>query len=700
MRHAFTPTTSLLFAIFALTGCPEPEHPIYQCKSDTDCPGALRCSINQNICVEQADTCNDGVTQSYESCDPADDSVDLCPYEGRACNRCSDECTLIELTIPSCGDEILQSAHEECDEGVDPAQTCLYGATSCQVCSPECKLVAGLTSYCGDNQVDAANMEECDEGQNPNQTCPYGETSCQVCSPGCKRVAGQTSYCGDMLLDMDGREQCDDGLAPDMNCSYGELSCQVCTSNCTITAGTTRYCGDGMRSDGEQCDPGDEVNLDCPYGDPMCTVCNAQCQLIDGKDTGSCGDGIVQPAHETCDGAASIAAETCESVLNLAYGTVRCTNACDVDESQCFATTQLSLGGEHSCALLSTGAVRCWGQNQDGQLGVGTNISQNRPSSPVIIGGIATKIATGLAHTCALLDTHQVYCWGNNTQGQLGTGNEIPATTPQAVTGLPADITDITAGTFHTCALTNSGEVYCWGDNRFGQLGVSQTLDTDNRPLPELIPQKVNVNSVDVLAAGGISTCVIRNQQALCWGEVTFTGQGDPWQSVSISGANNMTSLSVGAMHACGITTTSELRCWGEGFMGQLGTGVQESMKSTSAKVVQSPQSNQPLNGILHVTTGDFHTCALRSTDQVFCWGANTQGQLGTNNTNGQDQLRPVLLPALSNRATRSLEAGTFHTCRTTEAGTVDCWGDNNFGQIGNGTQGPQIYTPTPTTGW
>ena len=674
-----------------LTGCPEPDNPIYTCATDSDCPGSQRCDLQQNICTAEISNCGDGLVTGLEQCDPESDE-DLCPYNGSNCLVCTAECTTEAAIAPRCGDEVVQPEFgEECDNGENPVLDCDYGLQSCQVCSAQCQLVEGKVSTCGDLVVDAEH-EECDEGDSPEDTCAYGQTSCQVCSTGCNLTAGTTSYCGDFELDPNGREKCDEGPDPDQDCAYGERNCQVCSLTCDYTAGNTRYCGDGMRTDSEECDPGSaQIDPDCAYGEESCMICNENCNLVAGNTTGFCGDGVVQEDHELCDGQTSLAGSTCEDVANLHYGTPSCTDTCSVDVDACFGTSMLALGGQHSCALLSSGKVRCWGDNIDGQLGTGTTTSS---LAPVEVPGLTdiVQISSGAAHTCALNQSNEVYCWGNNTQGQIGTGNTLTQTTPQRVTGLPNSISSIAVGNFSSCALDTTGDIYCWGDNRFGALGFDSMGNMVTQPT------KADLTGATAIAAGGGNTCAIKSGEVHCWGDLlTSVSPDTPWMSAEIQGASNITQISVGLTHACALSNNNAVLCWGANFAGQLGTNDMID-SAINAKVTLKPSGSQQLSSIVEIKAGGFFSCAISSLDKVYCWGQNGQGQLGINT--GQDQLRPVELVTLNASSTATLGLGTFHACRASESGQVDCWGENQSGQLGNGQQNQGESLPVSTTGW
>jgi alpha-tubulin suppressor-like RCC1 family protein len=204
------------------------------------------------------------------------------------------------------------------------------------------------------------------------------------------------------------------------------------------------------------------------------------------------------------------------------------------------AVVQLAAGGDHSCVVLDKGAVRCWGSGIEGQLGYGNfdNIGDDETpafAGDVNLGGLATQVVTGSLHTCALLDNGAVRCWGNNLSGQLGYGNTTSiggVNTPAQVGDIPlgATATQLAAGRFHTCALLDTGNVRCWGNNFEGQLGYGNTLFIGDNETPETA--------------------------------------GD----VDLGGAT-VVQIGAGAAHTCALLDTGAVRCWGAAFFGRLGTG-------------------------------------------------------------------------------------------------------------------------------
>ena len=350
------------------------------------------------------------------------------------------------------------------------------------------------------------------------------------------------------------------------------------------------------------------------------------------------------------------------------------------------AQASITAGRNHTCALLSTGAVKCWGSNSNGQLGDGTTTDRLTPTPVIGLSSDVTAITTGRNHTCALLATDAVECWGYNPDGRLGDGSTIDRLTPTPVTGLSSDVTAITGGTRHTCALLATGAVTCWGDNNVGQLGDNTTNDR-HTPTPVTgLPRDVTA-----ITAGTEHTCALLATGAVtCWGnnasgqlgDNTTANQLTPTPVTGLS--SDVTAISAGHFHTCALLTTGAVHCWGYNGNGQLGDG------TTNDRHAPTPVTGLS-SGVTAITAETFHTCALLTTGAVHCWGYNGYGQLGDGTTT--NQLTPTPVTGLSSGVT-AITAGRYHTCALLATGALTCWGDNTYGHLGDGTT---IHRKTPT---
>ena len=283
--------------------------------------------------------------------------------------------------------------------------------------------------------------------------------------------------------------------------------------------------------------------------------------------------------------------------------------------------------------------------------------------SPAMAG---PTIAGGAQHTCALSSSGGVACWGSNTYGQLGDGTTRQRLAPLAVSGLSSRVTAIAAGGLHTCALTSGGGVLCWGANTSGQLGDGTTTQ-------RLTPVAVNglSSGVTAVAAGGLHTCAVTNGGALvCWGSNNNGQLGDGTAAnrltpVAVSGlSSGVTAVAGGAFHSCAVTSAGGVVCWGRNEDGQLGDG------TTTPRSTPAPVSGLS-SGVTAIALGSFHACALTGVGGIVCWGDNRYGQLGDGTT--VKRLTPVAVTGLSD--VMAVATGGSHTCAVTSGGGVLCWG-------------------------
>ena len=283
-----------------------------------------------------------------------------------------------------------------------------------------------------------------------------------------------------------------------------------------------------------------------------------------------------------------------------------------------------SVGNLHSCFLTTGGGAKCWGDNGRYQLGDGTTTNRN---TPVDVSGLTSGVAAvsaGWHHTCALTTGGGAKCWGRNSEGQLGDGNTTDQGTPVDVSGLTSGVAAVAAGTFHTCALTTTGGVKCWGYNVYGQLGDGTTMDSTT-------PVDVSglSSGVAAVSAGNAHTCALTTAGGVkCWGYNVHGELGDGTSfntrtvPVDVSGLTSAVAGIAAGAHSCAITTAGGLKCWGENDRYQLGDG------TTTTRTTPVDVSGLT-TGVAAVSAGTHHTCALTTAGGLKCWGSNLNVQLG-----------------------------------------------------------------------
>lgn len=340
-------------------------------------------------------------------------------------------------------------------------------------------------------------------------------------------------------------------------------------------------------------------------------------------------------------------------------------------------------GTAHICAIKTDGSLWCWGENDFGQLG---NSTQSDSLSPVAVRSAdgstiadAVEIAAGEVFTCVLREDRRVYCWGNNGVGQLGDGTTENRSAATAIPGLPSEIVAIAAGSYFACALTNSGEVYCWGTNGSGQLG--------NAVSSGLVPVRVEdaeASRILAIELGDDHACgiVAGDRNLVCWGANASGQLGDGTRAqrsspgfVQVDGHRvaDVLDIALGSGYSCLLFADRNIACWGENEIGQLGIGTtidnvnpQGIVESVGKSIdsIYAAQSNDGFTG-----TGG-HTCARSTTNELYCWGRNDLGQLGHGDI--ANRTRMQLVDEL--KATE-VSLGTSGSCAILEDQTLRCWG-------------------------
>ena len=344
--------------------------------------------------------------------------------------------------------------------------------------------------------------------------------------------------------------------------------------------------------------------------------------------------------------------------------------------------SQIASGNAHTCALTTTGQAYCWGINQYGQLGNNSTTGSRIPVAVQMPAGVSFQyIASGNAHTCALTTTGQAYCWGQGGSGQLGNNSATNSSTPVAVQ-MPAGVSfqSIAAGIIHTCALTTEGKAYCWGQGGSGRLGNNSATNSST-PVAVQMPAGVSFQSI---TANGSHTCALTaGGKAYCWGwnsqgqlgNNSTTNPSTP-VAVQMPAGVSFQSITASYYHTCALTTTGQAYCWGLNSQGQLGNN-----STTGSRIPVAVQMPAGVS-FQYIAAGNVHTCVLTTTGQAYCWGQGGSGRLGNNSATNSSTPVAVQMPA--GVSFQSITANGSHTCALTAGGKAYCWGYGSSGQLGN----------------
>jgi alpha-tubulin suppressor-like RCC1 family protein len=340
--------------------------------------------------------------------------------------------------------------------------------------------------------------------------------------------------------------------------------------------------------------------------------------------------------------------------------------------------SMIDIGYGHTCALDTSGQAWCWGSNSYGDLGTGDDLPHLVPAR--VTGAVRfTQIAVAREGpvNCGLTATGEAWCWGSSWGGVLGDGTGPvqgrPVTSPQRVIGGHA-FTQLAPAGSHVCAITTAGKAYCWGTNFLGQLGTGN--DT-----PSSVPVAVTGDLMfKQVSAYTMNTCgVTTSGDAYCWGEgwSGVLGNGEELDSnvpALVSGGHKFASISVGLWMACGVTTGGDGYCWGSGGFG-LGTGTDDGYSTTPVLVTGGLKWKS-------IRAGSFVACGVTTTNSGYCWGDNFQGTLGAGPGNKDGANRPI---PIAGGLVFDQVVIDWHGCGLTVTGVAYCWGIGENGQIGDG---------------
>lgn len=357
--------------------------------------------------------------------------------------------------------------------------------------------------------------------------------------------------------------------------------------------------------------------------------------------------------------------------------------------------SQLTLGtdppanhGNHACVLVGQ-SIQCWGLNQYGQIGDGTGQDKSIPTS--IFTNTAQAVYAGGNHTCAVLQDNSVQCWGRDFTGVYP---PITSALPISLGGFNDTISKMVLGSSHACALYATGAVNCWGNGYYGQLGNGSSGSGVSSSVP-IAPIGLESSVMDIASGSTYSCAVLADHSVKCWGGNYYGALGlegitsSPTPTL-VSGITNAIQIDSTFWHTCATLSNGGVKCWGYNNAGQLGDGSLAN-KNTPVDVVGLSQN------ALHVSAGNFHTCALMADGNVQCWGNNTKGELGNGTTTSS--LSPITVIGVPEGFTK-IETGNYLSCGITTLGAVKCWGGRTSGQLGNGQYEDYASTPTGVNGF
>jgi alpha-tubulin suppressor-like RCC1 family protein len=421
-------------------------------------------------------------------------------------------------------------------------------------------------------------------------------------------------------------------------------------------------------------------------GDVRCWGANESGELGDGTYNSTSTPGAAAVA-----GAAEVHAGAYGACARLLDGTVQCWGSLDAGDGQLVISSNpraamvtgavaMSVKFNHTC--ISTGDhLLCWGSNQEGELGRGVRSITPSPVA-VSLPGSVSAAAVAAQRACAVVGG-RLFCWG---QGGLGKGDAngsvAPIETATAVLG--TSVVGVSLSSYNTgCAWTAAGKAYCWGNNSQGQLGTGTTSSYESTPQPVML-----IAQVAQMAQGDNHTCAVTSNGPLfCWGgndsyqlgDGTNVSRAQPQQVPNI---NNVQKVVAGSTYTCAIGG-STLKCWGANYAGQLGDG------TTTSRAMGIQPAIPSGGGVLDVAIGRDDTCAVTGAGLVYCWGDNSFGQLGLGDYASRTSPTQVALPGIAT----AVFAGLEMTCAALTDGSVYCWGSDHMGQFGDGMT---VDSPVP----
>lgn len=421
---------------------------------------------------------------------------------------------------------------------------------------------------------------------------------------------------------------------------------------------------------------------DLLFDEPFDGMTKFECEGADGWKVQTC-----PPLREDCNHDYHDACEIPITTMDNCHACGRkCTFSCG--EQGCDEVEELSAGLEHMCARTTEGRALCWGRNEDGRLGNGSTDNSSVPTYVSGLKGVAA-IASGDKHTCAIAGADKsVYCWGNNSDLQLGgtdsrSMSDVPVQVLDPDDGFLTDVEWVATGAAHSCAVYGGGKVACWGQQGLGRL-ADGSLEEDTM-YPAIISRAgssvddaVMITDGKEIVAGSVSTCLLTTAGKVeCWGDNSMGQIGADSTVASaafgrvVDGLPVVTKISGGSNHTCALAD-GHVYCWGDNSFGQLGRQTDQSFAG--------PGEVPGLVDVKALDAGFLSTCVVTEDGSVLCWGNNEFGERGDATYNNSSTERSMV--AISDVDSVAMGTGV---CARTDAREVLCWGSNLYGQLGNG---------------
>ena len=659
----------------------------HACTTDTctDSGGTASCTNTpiSGWCLIAGTCISDGTRNPSDECEGCDASVSptsWSPLTGVSCTDDGHTCTTDECRAGAC-DHILAST--SClIGGVCRTAGTLNPSNECQECDPSSAQYAwtDVTGTTCSADAYSCTLDVCDSGV---CTHPVDSSSCLIS--------------GTCYSDGDG---------------HPTSECQECDASVSRIAWSPRPDGTGCSSDIYGC------TLDvCESGSCVHPVASGRCLI-----SGACyTDGDDNPANscEECRSSTSPTSWTYKSSGAACDDGEYCTtgDACDgagrctgTLSSTLFGGTHVTSGGDHTCVRLSTGGIKCWGSGGKGQLGNGAAGSFAYPVDVVGLTSGVSKVDGGGQHTCAVTTGGAAKCWGSNWFGRLGDGTgidgDVYSTTPVDVVGLGSGVSEICAGGYHSCAVLTSGQVRCWGWNMYGQLGTGLTTPTfSNVPVAVVDPSGMGLLAgITDVTCGSTHTCARTSTGEMrCWGN-NSRGQlgidsGSPsstpypqvvrLQPGSGSPLTLVERISAGGNHTCA-RVSNLIKCWGWNAYGQIGDNIDLSDKNAPVYVRNS--AGTAMDFVSTIDAGMLHSLLSNTSGQGWTWGLGEDGQLGDGSSGPGTQRNYAGIVRDSSGIPLSpvavVAGGDEHSCALMGSGGVKCWGQDGAGQLGDGVGG------------